>query len=303
MELTPAEKRARALKRLEDAKRQMQAKLAAAAAKSAAPGAGGDGSRGQAAAAAPVAKHSRDAQQPARAAAPASRLFAKPFIEYDFSTMRDSKGGFISADDAPARDAAQDHAAWLESQSNLQPPFPFDDPRAPSCVVCGQKELDFRLWRVFHVGVCKDCRRAHPERFALLTKTECRQDYLLTEPELRDAELLPHMERPNPYQSTYSNMMLYMRCQVEDFAVKKWGSLDALDAEYERREALKKDRKQVKFEKRLRDMRNKTRAQAITGLGKAQKHVHIWGPPRDDAEGGIERMCSVCGTVRHELKV
>lgn len=246
----------------------------------------------------------RNAQE-AQATAPKSKLFAKPYIEYDFSTMRDSKGGFLSAEEIDGQKNADKfgNADWLESQSNLQPPYPFDDPRAPTCVVCGQKELDFRLWRVFKVGVCKDCRRKHPEKFSLLTKTECKQDYFLTESELKDKELLPHMERPNPYQNTYSNMMLYLRCQVEEFAIKKWGSLEKLDEEYERRETLKKERKQAKFEKRLRDIRNKTRAQAITNMGKVTKHVHIWGPPQDDEEGGIERTCGICGTVRHEMKV
>jgi len=63
------------------------------------------------------------------------------------------------------------------------------------------------------------------------------QDYLLTErellirssdagrilmrtAELRDRELLPHLLNANPHKSTFANMMLYLHCQVEDFAWK-----------------------------------------------------------------------------------
>lgn len=295
MELTAAERRARALKRLQDAKAQMQLKLNAHKQKNL--NVSGQTSTDKSSG---VSSQSRDASK-----TPKSKLFAKPYIEYDFSTMKDSKGGYMNKDDEKDKKdpTSLDNANWLESLSNQQPPYDFSDPRAPTCVECGTKELEFRLWRVFKIGVCKDCRRKYPEKFSLLTKTECKQDYLLTEPELRDKELLPHMERPNPYQSTYSNMMLYLRCQVEEFAIKKWGSLEKLDEEYEKREELKKTRKQQRFEKKLRDMRNKTRAQAITGSGRFTKHVHIWGPAESDGAGGLTRMCGGCGTKRQELKL
>ena len=53
-------------------------------------------------------------------------------------------------------------------------------------------------------------------------------------------------------------MMLFLRCQVEDFAWKKWGSPEALDAEYERREKDKKRKKTKKFEQSLNELRRRT---------------------------------------------
>lgn len=55
-------------------------------------------------------------------------------------------------------------------------------------------------------------------RYSLLTKTEAREDYLLTDPELKDNELLPHLERPNLQKATWNNMMLYLRYQVKEYA-------------------------------------------------------------------------------------
>lgn len=305
-----AARRAKALERLQETKRLMAAKSQAANASKGAtdkqPNAytvsGGGTTNAQKPGQAPVSSASipNQSRSAENSQSKKSSLFAKPYIEFDFSTMEDSKGGYLVDEQNKDGDKQQENADWLESLSNQLPPFDFSDPRAPSCYECQTKELDFRLWRVFNARVCKDCRRKHPEKYSLLTKTECKQDYLLTESELRDKELLPHLERPNPYQQTYSNMMLYLRYQVEDFAWKKWGGPEQLDEEYEKRERLKKERKQARFEAKLKEMRNRTRAQAITKVGTVNKHVHIWGPPEDQDDGTKRRVCGGCGVSRTE---
>lgn len=80
-----------------------------------------------------------------------------------------------------------------------------------------------------------------------------RQDYLLTDPELKDTDLLPHLLKANPHASTYSNMMLFLRGQVEEVAWKKWGGEEGLDKEWERREEFKKRKREAKFEQGLRE--------------------------------------------------
>lgn len=230
-----------------------------------------------------------------------SGMFSKPYIEFNFSTIQDTRGGFLS-EEKPNTEETDVHTKWLNSLQDLQPPFSFDDPRAPKCYECGTKELDFRLWYVFKTRVCRDCRLKMPDKYSLLTKTECRQDYLLTDSELRDDEKMPHLERPNPYQSTYSNMMLYMRYQVEEFALAKWGSFEALDAEFEKRTKQRKSRKQAKFESRLRDMRNRTRAQAITGKSR-QLHSHQWDDGSPQPDGTVIATCAECGMTRTEVKI
>jgi DNA-repair protein complementing XP-A cells len=121
---------------------------------------------------------------------------------------------------------------------------------------------------MFDIRVCKTCKEKIPEKYSLLTKTECKevsircfctsmsannQDYLLTDPELRDEDLLPHLLRPNPHASTYSNMMLFLREQVEKVAWDKWGGEEGLDAEWKRREEFKKRKKEEKFEQGLKE--------------------------------------------------
>ena len=91
-------------------------------------------------------------------------------------------------------------------------------------------------------------------------------------------------------------MMLYLRKQVEAFAFsdKKWGSEEALDAEFERREAEKKRKKGAKFEARLRDLRRKTKESAWLKR-QDNEHVHAFGDGVfTDADGKSSQMCE-CG--------
>jgi DNA-repair protein complementing XP-A cells len=113
-------------------------------------------------------------------------------------------------------------------------------------------ELDFLLYKTFGTRVCFKCKDKFPEKYSLLTKTECKEDYLLTDPELRDEEILPHLLKPNPHKSTFANMMLYLRYQVEEFAWKKWGGPEGLDAEWNNREKIKRQKKDKKFEQQLK---------------------------------------------------
>lgn len=145
-------------------------------------------------------------------------------------------------------------------------------------------------------------------RYGLLDcLTRFSQDYLLTDctyslqmltahkgsshrtAELRDQEALPHLLKANPHKSTFANMMLYVRYQVEEFAWKKWGSPEALDAEYERRMALKKKTKNRKFEESLRDLRRRTR-ETVWQKRQDAEHRHVYGP----VENGSQ-VCHTCG--------
>lgn len=253
----------------------------------------------------PSTSGQRGVQKPAadnRSGKKTTGLLAKPYIEYDLSTMKDSNGGFIVDD---TEEATQSKATddWLGKLKDMNPPFPLDDPKAPQCFECGTKELDFRFYYVFNkCRVCRQCRNKLPEKYSLLTKTECKTDYLLTEPELKDTELLPHLERPNPYKSTYSNMMLYVRFQVEEYSFKKWGGPEGLDAEYERRVSQTKIRKQAKFEARLKEIRNKTRAQTITKTNYIPRHTHEWDEGTPEPDGTTTKRCA-CGMTMNEISI
>src|SRR6266536_4649072 len=136
--------------------------------------------------------------------------------------------------------------------------------------------------------------------------------------ELKDEELLPHLERPNPHKATWNNMMLYLRYQFEDYAFspKKWGSPEALDAEFEKREAEKRKRKEDKFKSKLLELKKRTRVEAYKRSGKgggrggnfgddmddSGKHTHEYGRTIEDPDTGVGvKKCITCGMEVEEL--
>ena len=102
---------------------------------------------------------------------------------------------------------------------------------------------------------------------------------------------MPHLLKANPHSSTWNNMMLFVRFQVEEFAFKKWGGPEGLDAEWEKRMSDKRTKRSKKFEDSLKDLRRKTR-ESGWAKRKAEEHVHSYGVP--DKALGIQR-CTECG--------
>ncbi|GAA5979374.1 hypothetical protein JCM10908_002899 [Rhodotorula pacifica] len=230
------------------------------------------------------------------------------YVEYDLSTLKNSRGGFLleSEEDDPRRlrERHMQEELRLKRLENARlqgqlrgAAMSLDPAENPTCIHCGTTDLDDQLRAVFGVMCCTNCKKKRPEMYSLLTKTECKEDYLLTEPELRDAELMPHLLRPNPHRPTYSNMMLFLRCQVEAFAFsdRKWGSPEALDAEFERREAEKKDKKSKKFAKKLTELRKKTRTNVWHRRQEAEHKHEFEEVPATDGSGGTVQRCAECG--------
>lgn len=139
-----------------------------------------------------------------------ARNFTK-YVDYNFSSMTDTKGGFLSAEDDPWNKALSTDSGkpggpdekpkhmtvgeWerLQLIRNLkrrkEGPFEpglsvlTDESERKKCKECGSLEIDWVWEEVFKCCVCNACKEKYPEKYSLLTKTECREDYLLTERE------------------------------------------------------------------------------------------------------------------------
>jgi len=211
--------------------------------------------------------------------------------------MVNSKGGFLIDDGKKVDDDMRRKELEREKQRkqhNLDIPMFLDPERNPKCSECQTMDVDPTYMKVFNCLVCKGCQNEKPEKYSLLTKTECKADYLLTDPELRDEEAMPHLLKANPHASTYANMMLFLRCQVEDFAWKKWGSPEALDAEFERRTVEKKKKKNKKFEQSLKDLRKRTK-EGVWQRRKDEEHKHVFSQVEGIRDGIGEQVCHGCG--------
>jgi DNA-repair protein complementing XP-A cells len=308
---------------------------------------------------------------------PAKNFGRSEYIEYDFSKMTDTKGGFLSTEDDPFNRAMrsgvrkdeeqkpegmtlaewererlrrklvenkagryepgisvldrlngteeEEDIAEAEKEGEEEYKGKYGDGKRDvkgKCRECGTLEIDWKWQDIFGIGVCGHCRDKYPDKYSLLTKTEAREDYLLTDPELKDEDLLPHLERPNPHKQNFHNMQLFLRLQVEAYAFspQKWGSQEALDAEYEKRQVITKARKEKKFKNKLQDLKKRTRVEAykrarlmgdeageikfgarIQGLG--DKHEHEWGTGVLNPETGMtKKRCEECGMEVEELE-
>ncbi|PSN71563.1 DNA repair protein [Corynespora cassiicola Philippines] len=308
---------------------------------------------------------------------PAKNFGRSEYIEYDFSKMQDTKGGFLSTEDDPHNRAmwtgrgreeqkpeGMTMAEWEKERVRRKLREARAGPYEPGisilnavdgneeedeallaaaqedgeefkgkygdgkrdikgkCRECRSLEVDWKWQDVFGISVCNSCKDKIPDKYSLLTKTEAREDYLLTDPELKDEDLLPHLERPNPHKTNWNNMQLFLRLQVEAYAFsdRKWGSPEALDAEYEKRTQVAKARKEKKFKNKLNDLKRRTRVEAykraklmgdassdvkfgdkIKGIG--DKHVHEWGRSVLDPESGMtKKRCDDCGMEVEELE-
>ncbi|GBC04078.1 hypothetical protein RclHR1_00550023 [Rhizophagus clarus] len=215
------------------------------------------------------------------------------YAEYDFSKMKDSRGGFLLEEDENPNPKKRKWEPPETEFEALEPSMSLDPAENPKCKDCDSIELDNLFRKTFGVCVCKGCKEKYPEKYSLITKSEAKEDYLLTDPELRDEEALPRLARPNPHKATWNNMMLFLREQVEEFAFKKWGGEEGLDKEYERRVNLKKMKKDKKFKTKLADLRKRTRTDVLI----IQKnHKHEFEEAEEDPETGVTtQCCKSCG--------
>ena len=126
--------------------------------------------------------------------------------------MTDTKGGFLTQEDDPHnkalyapstedKPAAMSLQEWERQQLlrslRKQKTGPFEpginamkEETSKECEQCGSLEIDFTWDEVFGCRVCNTCKEKLPERYSLLTKTEAREDYLLT-----DRKLIPSFTR------------------------------------------------------------------------------------------------------------
>ncbi|KAJ2756334.1 DNA repair protein rad14 [Coemansia pectinata] len=216
------------------------------------------------------------------------------YYEYDFSKMNDTRAGFLEEDSAAA--GSPEKKRKVVSIDDI--PFNPDPSEATKCCECGSIDLDMVYLKVFKVMVCKPCVDKIPDKYSLLTKTEAKEDYLLTDSELRDRELFPVWEKANPHKSTWNNMLLYMRQHLELFAAKKWDGLENLDKEFERRIDEKRERKEKKYKQSVANLRRRTRVEEWEKTRRQRlnidnTHEHVYEPIDD----GSEQKCTICGMV------
>lgn len=98
----------------------------------------------------------------------------------------------------------------------------------------------------------------------------------------------------NPHKSTWAEMKLYLRAQVEARALEVWGTLDKIEEHKEKREEMKEISKAKKYNKKLSELRKAVRSTLYDKTTKS--HVHEFGPSKcvDEENDEYYHKCLTC---------
>ena len=210
----------------------------------------------------------------------------------------DTHGGFFVDDGESEAELANKATPSRPFSSLLEmeplPPDILPELSQPKCNDCGQEFYESLLRKQFAVNVCDACRRMNEDgKYSLVTKTEARQEYLLTETDL-DASFggLRCIEKKNPQNERWGMMKLYLRGQVEKICFDRYGGEQGLDEEIVRRSKEKLVNQEKKQKRKVAQMRKET----LTSLWRKpdKAHEHHFGPEEAKDGGLFVKRCEEC---------
>ncbi len=145
----------------------------------------------------------------------------------------------------------------IKSHLVLSPQLPSSSSQLPICEhilpetmeICGSANIDKQLFDSFKEKVCQVCRIKNPEVYGLLSKQECMKQFLLPDDTF---QLFPHMTKPNPHNVNWIPMKLYLIKQVQGYALVRYGTLENIEKERQKRDQQKYERSLLKTENLLK---------------------------------------------------
>lgn len=177
------------------------------------------------------------------------------FIIYpDF--MRSSEicdeGGFFKDEEAKEKQ-------YLSEEQGLLIPLCKKD----ACKFCNSVPIDLEIQKCFNIPVCYTCNR---EKLKFITKTTCRQDYLLSDEELKQFK---YLTRPNPHKGSWNEMQLYLEDEIKNFSIQKHGSNDEITKKKAEKREKRKSQKLQKIKDNVKELKKKTFLPQ-----REEKHIH-----------------------------
>nr|CAD2140345.1 unnamed protein product [Meloidogyne enterolobii] len=161
-----------------------------------------------------------------------------------------SAGGFNSDDDELEERREQISEALQKNQNKL-----YEHLSPPElCLDCkGPLFSDAYLWKYL---VNQFVINAELEKYKLITRTEAKTKFLLTDADL-DCRKPPlrYISRKNPHNPRYGDMKLYLRSQLEARALEVYGSFTSLEQAKQKRELNREKANERRFEKKIHSMR------------------------------------------------
>lgn len=192
-------------------------------------------------------------------------------IKINGSKFIDTAGGFLIDEREIEANESERAAKIAKIADDLGTDIPLS---YQQCVECEEDFADSFLYKNFGVNCCEQCQS--DDTAALITKTTAREEFLLKDCDFDKREPpLRFISRKNPHKSTWAEMKLYLRTQVEARALEIFGSLDKIAEQKELREDKKEMAKAKKYNKKLSELRKAVRSTLYDKTTK--KHEHEFG--------------------------
>jgi DNA repair protein len=116
------------------------------------------------------------------------------------------------------------------------------------CVECG-KDTSV-MFEILDIPLCRKCQKNN-EKYKMITKTRAMAEYRLKKDELFK---LKHIEVKNPHYASAAPMILFLKSQVEEIALEKWGDWETIKQEIAKRQSIgEKIRKSKEEAKKKRE--------------------------------------------------
>lgn len=195
-------------------------------------------------------------------------------IKINGSKFIDTAGGFLLDERAQEEDEGE-RAAKIAKLAEDGDDGIEDVPLSyQTCVECEEEYADSFLYKNFGLSCCDKCK--NEENSMLITKTTAREEFLLKDCDFDKREPpLNFISRKNPHKSTWAEMKLYLRAQVEARALEIFGSLEKIAEQKELREDKKELTKAKRYNKQLSELRKAVRSTLYDKTTK--KHEHEFG--------------------------
>lgn len=155
--------------------------------------------------------------------------------------------------------------------------------RQERCSYCKIPDIDQQMKRLFNIICCNSCRRTE---LKFITKTTCKNDYLISEEELRQFK---HVDLPNPRKESWNDMQLFLKSQIEEYALERYGTLEKIEELKIQRAKDRKARKLNKVKKNIKKLKK-----GVVHIDTRKKHRHKF------VQKGKKGVCECGMTIEME---
>lgn len=224
------------------------------------------------------------------------------YNELKVATSQDSGGGYFIESDSVDKSFGPGGILAGRASTSRQESLPvLADTRENVCDECEDRFSNSFLLSNFGEKICDQCKELRG-RHSLITRTEAKSEYLLTDVDLDKREPpLRCMLKKNPHEFARGFMKLYLRLQVEERALEVWGSEQKLEEERDRRKDKRESRKRKQFDSQMKELRMSTRSSCYQKRLHSSGHEHEFGEETpiekdDDPDGEYyQQVCATCG--------